>query len=76
MSLAEYPDPLAAQEKCETFVDCRECGHHWRIIVKESVTVGELESYICPDCRPPLHMMKVSPEEFNGFDTFKETFIK
>ena len=75
MSLAEYPDPLAAQEKVEIFVDCRECGHHYKIIVKESVTVGELEGYICPDCQSDYQVTD-DPASTNSFDVFKSTFIK
>ena len=70
-------DPLAHAGKVEVpSVQCSECGHDWKIIVGEQTTVGELECYVCRDCRPPIEQMKTSPEMFNGFDVFKETFIK
>jgi hypothetical protein len=67
MSLAEYPDPLAAQEKVETTAECS-CGIAYKITTDESTTLGQIENYLCPECRKMEGLT-------NDFKIYKETFL-
>jgi transposase-like protein len=74
MNSLAYVDPLSLAGKYETNVSCRECGHYYKIIVKESTTIGDLETYICPDCQSNYQVTD-DPASTNAFEVYRSTFI-